>query len=309
MKTSLPAKWVLLSVLLAGSALAEGREQPGVRSLFLSDHPAAAPQRVYVKGRVVTVLRFEQAVDAVRTRLMGGDGRFEPVGVVGRKVIVEPRQELDIDEGFSLLVTLADGREVPFLLRPPSPGRWEGRGADQQLDVFEDHQGREAMVSALRESERENKTLRADNERLRKEGVSEDHALAALLAVGAVPQTPFILADHFSGRDEDAALDGSIFRGVGKAAVVFKVKNLHATQPWSVKSVRLVGTSDAKERVVAVRSSAEELVPGTSGVVALVVDGSAFLDQGTLTSLFLELYRQDGLRQAVVQLDPNLIGK
>nr|WP_244237097.1 DUF2381 family protein [Corallococcus llansteffanensis] len=49
---------------------------------------------------------------------MGGEGRFEPLGIVGRKVILEPRQELDSDEGFSLMVTLADGREVPFLLRP-----------------------------------------------------------------------------------------------------------------------------------------------------------------------------------------------
>ncbi|RKH32723.1 DUF2381 family protein [Corallococcus praedator] len=307
MKTSLPAKWVLLGALLAGSALAEGREQPGVRSLFLSSQPDAAPQRVYVKGQRVTVLRFAQAVDVERTRLLGGEGRFEPLGIVGRKVILEPRQDLASDEGFSLVVTLADGREIPFLLRPHGQG--EGRGADQQLDVFDDHQSCEASVAALRDSAQENRALRAELEKLRKEETSEDHALAALMASGSVAQTPFTLADHFSGKDEDAALDGSVFRGNGKAAVVFKVKNLNATQPWSVKTVRLVGVSDARERAVALRLSAAEIAPGTSGVVALVADGSAFLDEGTLTSLFLELYRQDGLRQAMVQLDPHLIGK
>ncbi|RKG56245.1 hypothetical protein D7X30_24915 [Corallococcus sp. AB011P] len=30
---------------------------------------------------------------------------------------------------------------------------------------------------------------------------------------------------------------------------------------------------------------------------------------GTLTSLYLELYRHDGLRQAVVELSPSLLGK
>ncbi|RKH48188.1 DUF2381 family protein [Corallococcus sicarius] len=238
--------------------MAEGRGPPGIRTLFLADAPDAAPQRVYVKGHVVTVLRFEQPVEAARTRLVGGEGRFEPLGIVGRKVILEPRQELDSDEGFSLMVTLADGREVLFLLRPA--GHRGGRSADQQLDVFDDRVSCEAQRAALRDAEQENKTLRADNERLRKEEVSEDHALAALLAAGAVAQTPFVLADHFSGKDEDAALDGTLFRGIGKAAVVF-------------------------------------------------VDGSAFLDEGTLTSLFLEMYRQDGLRQAMVQLDPDLIGK
>ncbi|WP_233582990.1 DUF2381 family protein [Corallococcus sp. CA053C] len=297
----------MLSALLAGAALAEGREPLGIRTLFLSDHPDAAPQRVYVKGQVVTTLRFEQAVDAARTRLVGGEGRFEPVGIVGRKVILEPRQDLDSEEGFSLMVTLSDGREVPFLLRPA--GHRGGRSADQQLDVFEDRVSCEALGAALRDAEMENKTLRADNERLRKEEGSEDHALAALLAAGAVAQTPFVLADHFSGKDEGAALDGSLFRGSGKAAVVFKVKNLDATHPWSVKSVRLVGLSDARERAVALRSSSAVIEPGTSGVLALVVDASAFLDEGTLTSLFLEVYRQDGLRQAMVQLDPDLIGK
>ncbi|WP_439329338.1 DUF2381 family protein [Corallococcus sicarius] len=258
MGNPLPGKWLLLSGLLAGASMAEGRGPPGIRTLFLADAPDAAPQRVYVKGHVVTVLRFEQPVEAARTRLVGGEGRFEPLGIVGRKVILEPRQELDSDEGFSLMVTLADGREVLFLLRPA--GHRGGRSADQQLDVFDDRVSCEAQRAALRDAEQENKTLRADNERLRKEEVSEDHALAALLAAGAVAQTPFVLADHFSGKDEDAALDGTLFRGIGKAAVVF-------------------------------------------------VDGSAFLDEGTLTSLFLEMYRQDGLRQAMVQLDPDLIGK
>ncbi|RYZ18036.1 MAG: DUF2381 family protein [Myxococcaceae bacterium] len=303
----LPMKSVLLGTLLAGAAMAEGREQLAIRTLFLSEHPDASPQRVYVRGQVVTALRFDARVKPVRARLVGGDGRFEPVGIVGRTVVLEPRRDLDPDEVFSLLVTLADDREVPFLLRPP--GRQARGSADQQLNVFEDRGSQDAVASALVDSEKENKALRAENERLHKEEVSEDHALAALLTAGAVAQTPFGVAAHFSGQDDGASLDATVFRGTGKAAVVFKVKNHHPVHSWSMKSVRLVGTSDARERAIAVRSSAAVLVPGTSGVIGLVVDGSAFLDSGTLTSLSLELYRQDGRLQAIVQLDPALIAK
>ncbi|WP_395813929.1 hypothetical protein [Archangium minus] len=44
-------------------------------------------------------------------------------------------------------------------------------------------------------------------------------------------------------------------------------------------------------------------------MMAFVVDGSAFVDDGELTSLSLEVYRHDGLRQAYVQLDPALIAR
>jgi hypothetical protein len=33
------------------------------------------------------------------------------------------------------------------------------------------------------------------------------------------------------------------------------------------------------------------------------------MEDGKLTSVFLEIYRQDGLRQAFVQLDPDLVAK
>ncbi|NPC73368.1 DUF2381 family protein [Corallococcus exiguus] len=307
MRIALPGTWALLGTLLAGAAVAEEHEHAVIRTLVLPEQPEAAPQRIYVKGQVVTVLRFEQDLAPLRARLVGGEGRFEPVGVVGRKVVLEPRRDLAPEEGFSLLVTLSDAREVPFLLRPP--GRREHGSADQQLNVYKDRDGYEAMASALLDSEKENKTLRAENERFRKEESSEDHALAALLTAESEAQTPFKGVEHFSGADDDAELEGTVYRGKGKAAVVFKVKNLHAVRSWSMKSVRLVGVADARERSIAVRSSAAVFEPGTSGVIGLVVDGSAFLDGETLTTLRLELYRQDGLLQAIVQLDPALLGK
>jgi hypothetical protein len=156
---------------------------------------------------------------------------------------------------------------------------------------------------------RENAALREEVERFQKEETSEDHALATLLAAGAVAQTPFRVEDRFSGEDADAKTVALLFRGRGKAAVVFQIKNLDAEQSWSVQAVRLVVLSSGHERAVAVRSTATSIAPGASGVVAIVVDKSAFVEEGTLTNLFLEIYRHDGLRQAWIELDHRLAGE
>jgi uncharacterized protein (TIGR02268 family) len=241
MQPSLPTRSALLFVLLATAALAGEREPLRIRNLLLSEHPDDATHRVHVKGQVVTTLRFEQSVDAARTKLLGWEGRFEPVGVVGRKVILEPLRDLDAEEGLPLLVTLADGTEVPFLLRPPQSE--QARSTDQQVDVFKNRESYAAITSALNDALKENKALKEENQRLREEKTSEDHALAALLAAGALEQTPFRIASYFSGKDEELLGAGTVYRGKGKVGVVLKLKNLHANQPWSMKSARLPPSS------------------------------------------------------------------
>jgi hypothetical protein len=165
------------------------------------------------------------------------------------------------------------------------------------------------MFSAMNDVLKENKTLRLENERFRKEETSEDHALAALLASGAVTQTPFTIADYFSGKDEDAESVGIVYKGKDKVGVVLRIKNLDAKQRWSMKSARLTTLRSGHERAFAMRVTSSSIAPGESGVLAFVTDKSAFTDDGAPTSLFLEVYRHDGLRQALVQLDPRLVGE
>ncbi|QSQ28429.1 DUF2381 family protein [Pyxidicoccus parkwayensis] len=93
----LPVRFALLVVLAASASLASERGRSGVRTLLLSEHPDDATHRVYVAGQVITHLRFEQPVDAAKTRLLGWEGRFEPLGVVGRKVILEPLRDLALE--------------------------------------------------------------------------------------------------------------------------------------------------------------------------------------------------------------------
>lgn len=307
MRNILPRGFAWLVVLVAATALAGDRERSGVRTLLLSEHPEDATHRVYVAGQVITSLRFEEPVDPARTRLLGWEGRFEPLGVVGRKVILEPLRDLASDEGVPLLVTLKDGTEVLFLLRPAAAD--EGRKTDQQVDVLRDTESCKALAAVLGRVRKEARVLREENERLRKEETSEDHALAALLATGAIEQTPFTVARIISGADADARTEALLLRGKGKAAVVLKVTNLQAESPWSVRQVRLTTLSHGSERGVAFRASVPSIAPGASGVIAIVADGSAFSDQGQLTDLFLEVYRHDGMRTAYVTLESRLIGK
>lgn len=305
MRNPLPARFALLAVLVASASLAG--ERSGVRTLLLSEHPDDATHRVYVAGQVITSLRFEQPVDAARTRLLGWEGRFEPLGVVGRKVILEPLRDLASDEGVPLLVTLQDGTELPFLLRPPAED--EERRPDQQVNVFRDSGSYEAMAAVLSHVTKEANALREENERLRKEETSEDHALAALLAAGAIKQTPFAAVKTYMGEDEDGRMQATLFRGKGKAAVVFKVTNLNAKKPWVVQRLRLTTLPNGRERTAAVRATATSFAPGTSGVIAIVADKRAFSDEGRLTDLFLEVYRHDGLRTAYVTLEHRLTGE
>src|SRR5690349_21618515 len=99
---SLPSCTSLLLLLWASVAVATGRH-PVERSLFLSQHPRDDAPRIYVAGRVATVLHFEKPCDAARTRMLGWEGRFEPLLVGGRTVVLYPLQDLTPEDRFMLL--------------------------------------------------------------------------------------------------------------------------------------------------------------------------------------------------------------
>lgn len=85
MRMPLPIRSVLLVVLVASAAVAHEDGTPITRLIMLSEHPADATHRVSVKGRIITMLRFEKAVDPGKTKMVGWEGRFEPLAVVRNK--------------------------------------------------------------------------------------------------------------------------------------------------------------------------------------------------------------------------------
>jgi hypothetical protein len=108
-----------------------------------------------------------------------------------------------------------------------------------------------------------------------------------------------------------------VYAGRTKAAVLFTVTNHHPTKPWSVSEARLVTTRRGEDdlpaptlfgeaKPFALRTDRDEIAPGESGNVAVVVDRSAFTTENGPVDLALELYRHDGLRETYVLLDERL---
>jgi len=299
MRKFLSSRAALLAVLMASVATAQD-DEPRVRNLYLSDDPRDAAPRVYVGSQAATVLRFEQDVQLAGTQMMGWEGWFEPLLVGGQSVLLAPLQKIRPEDSFLLKVTLVDRTVRTFIVTARESGR-----VDQQINVFSDRESSDAVRSRLSESQRRERVLFEENERYRREEISIDHALAALLVRGAVELTPFdhlrtwkvpcegivLEVRHFSTRDGD------------KSALVFHVANKDPEKPWKLMEARLVSAITGKEWPFAMRMERAEIAPGSSGTIAVVADLSAFDFKKGTEKLVLQLFQSDGLMSAYVTLE------
>jgi uncharacterized protein (TIGR02268 family) len=299
---------VLLLTLVASMALARERE-PAERTVILSEHPRDHAPRVYVAGRIATVLRFEKPCDPVRTKLLGWEGRFEPLVVSGKMVVLYPLRDLTPEDRLMLLVSHTDGTELSFIVTTSKQSLADRiDDVDQQVNVFADREGYDAVLSALYRALKVERALREENERLKQEENSADHALATLLANGHVKQTPFRRERKAFLKNEDMDIMIEVFSGPGKAAAVVHLTNTYNHEPWRFRDARLTSdlTSDMA-RPFALRMNRAEIVPGASGRIAVVADQSAFESKEGLVDLALEIFREDGLQQVVVRVEHTLI--
>ncbi|MDC0711553.1 DUF2381 family protein [Stigmatella sp. ncwal1] len=310
------ARWmvqVALSSLLWAASAADAQAQlcqpnmsdsPMPRRVFLSTQPKDGAAELYVAGGVATLLRLPVAADPVGTRLLGWEGRFEPLLLGGRSVVLVPLQNLAPEDRFMLLVTLADGRELPFTVTSSSAR------VDGQVDIYIDPESPEAVRTVLEEKRQEVRSLKAENHRQREEGTSVDHALAALLARNEVAMTPFIEDDKWLLSEEGLDVEVTVFvskrkKAVNrKAAVVLKVTNKDAVRPWVLQEARLTTWATREQRPFALRTTPSPVAPGESARIAVVTDFASF-DSGTGTDkLVLEIFRDGGHRQVYVELVP-----
>ena len=277
-------------------------QQPVERNLFLSDHPRSDTPRLYVGGRVATVLHFEKPCDPARTKLLGWEGRFEPLLVGGQAVLLFPLRDLTPEDRLLLLVTFTDGTELPFTVTAWKQTYFE-REVDQQVNVYPDRKSYDAVLSSLYDSLQRERELREKVERYEQED-SVDHALASLLMKGAVAMTPFRRIRTQVLKGEGANLEVQTFTSTDKSALVFRVTNQDAVEPWKLLEARLTTMITGESRPYALRMERDTLLPGASGRIAVVVDKSAFASQKGREQLFLELFRSDGLQQVYVLVDP-----
>ena len=234
----------------------------------------------------------------------------------GKRVLIEPLHALEPEDRFLLVVRLADGTEVPFTLERAT--RKEGEWPDQQVNVFIEPETREALQAQLKETRQRERLLEEAAYRHYSEDTA-DHALAKLLVTGDIKQTSFIERKKRIVRSEDgAAMVVRIYGGKTKAAVLFTVTNRHPSKPWSLAEARLRTTRPGEDqrppflfgevRPFALRADRDEIAPGETGSLAVVVDKSAFeTESGLVNILALEIYRYDGLMDTHVLLDRRLI--
>src|SRR5262245_15993600 len=272
------------------------------RGLFRSSSPTSQAPEVYVAGQVATVLRFEKPCDPLRTKLAPGwELRFEPLMVSGRTVALLPIQEVAPEDRVPLVVTFENGAQVHLTVTARNDQ------ADHQVNVFQGNEADALQAThwLLSETLRQKWALGIENERYRREALSPDHALAGLLATGAVGQTPFIEVDHGSLQDRVTETDYRLLKGKGKAAVVFRIKNRNQTS-WSLGEARLSTVTSGEARPFALRMDRSEIEPGATGTIAIVVDRSAFLLASHPVQLRLRLLHPNRERQVSVVLDPSL---
>ncbi|ATB38160.1 hypothetical protein CYFUS_003591 [Cystobacter fuscus] len=303
-------RYGLLLVLLGVPALARDvDEKLTIRTLKYQDHPSQEPSSIFVAGQVVTALRFEKEVDPAKTKFLAWEGRFEPPLVGGKKVVLEPLRDLGNGESLPLLVTLVDGTEFTFLVRPKSRQDWGW--IDYQVNVFKDPDSYNAVLSGLYDSLKREHTLNEENERLKQEENSIDHAYATLLANGQVKKTPFRRRLVYRPKNQDMDMVVEVFEGPGKAAALVTLKNTYYGEPWKFDGAYL--TRDLTHytlRPFALRMDRSSIVEGETGRIAVVADKSAFqTDDGQLTDLALQIFRGDGLLQVYVRMDRTLIRK
>ncbi|SEU00672.1 DUF2381 family protein [Stigmatella erecta] len=313
MRDFLPCRSGLLAVLFSSAvALAGGPYgKTVIRTEKISDHPGTPTSSVHVSGQVATVLRFEKDVDPAKTKLLAWEGRFEPLLVGSKKVVIEPLRDLGRDEWVPLLVTLVDGTEIPFIVKPPftrDDGGWEG-WTDHQVNVFKNHDSYNAVLSSLYDSLKKERELSEENERFKKEENSVDHAYATLLANGEVKKTPFRRKVVYRPKNEDMDMVVEVFSGQGKAAAVVTLTNTYYGDTWKFDGAYLTRDfTSVTARPFALRMTRAAIVPGQTGTIAVVVDREAFAAKdGELADLALQIFRGDGLLQVVVTLDHTLI--
>jgi uncharacterized protein (TIGR02268 family) len=293
---------ILLLVSTAAGAHAPQPMLCAPRSIYFSKDAQAEVPEVFVAGGRVTSLRFPTACDPNRTSLLGWEGRFEPLLVGGRSVVLVPLQNLAPGDRFMLRVTLVDGSELPFTVTA-SEDRVDG-----QINVFPELTSPEAVQQALSEKTQENEVLVAENRRHRQEESSVDHAIATLLVNDQVELTPFIEGDTWLLREGDVEVKVTLLVPKGKvaprkAAVIVTVKNKSLKKSWELLEARLSTFTTREPWPFALRTTSS-IAPGKTGRIAVVTDFDSFDSSTGGGKLVLELFRDGGLRQVCIVLVP-----
>jgi hypothetical protein len=239
--------------------------------------------------------------DPARTKLASGwEGLFEPLMVLGGTVVLIPLRDIPPQDRVPLMVTFLDGTVAPFIVRTRHDQ------ADHQVTIIQDVETPQALHWALADALRQKSAMGVEIERHRREALSADHALAGLLASGAEDQTPFFEVKSGWLNDRWTKTHFRLFRGKGKAAVVFKITNKGQTDWKLLKASLSPDSPDSESRPFALRMNGGAITPGTTGTIAVVVDRNSFLVSNRPVSLNLTLICHGNATEISIKMEHQL---
>ena len=227
-------------------------------------------------ARTATRIRFDTAVDAGRTRLEDGQGRFEPLLLGNGFLVVTPREELPAGERVTLEVVLSDGTHVPFVLaagatevdvqvRVSRRGPATAPAAPSIIDA-------PTVVSAVwRERVSGSGPTRAEwPERPRhRQGGGRAGRLAEsmlVLATRSEPRPPDLRGLASAGPEVERRL----FHAGALSGFVVRVRNPDPLRPWEPGQVRVRQEGGGEVEVLALRMGPGSLPPGGWGWLVVV---------------------------------------
>ncbi|MFL5352829.1 DUF2381 family protein [Archangium sp.] len=256
-------------VSAAGEEARPTARKPRLRAVTVSGRV----EEVRVAARTATRIRFDTAVDAARTRLEDGQGRFEPLLLGNGFLVVTPREELPADERVTLDVVLSDGTHVPFVL---AAGATE---VDVQVRVSR-HGPAAAptlvetptVVSAVwREREHALGTPRAEWPERPRSQQGEGRA-------GRLAESMLVLAARSEPRPPEPGwhagagpeVERRLFHVGVLSGFVVRVRNPEPLRSWEPGQVRVRQEGGGEVEVLALRMGPEPLPPGGWGWLVVV---------------------------------------
>jgi uncharacterized protein (TIGR02268 family) len=275
-------------VSAAGEEARPAALKPRLRAVTVSGRV----EEVRVAARTATRIRFDTAVDASRTRLEDGHGRFEPLLLGNGFLVVTPREALPEGERVTLQVVLSDGTEVPFVLAASSTE------VDVQVRVSRASIEAPTVVSAVwREQVRGLRTERAEwPERHRsRKGEGRAGRLAESMLVLASRTEPRLAAVP-PGRGAGLEVERRLFHAGALSGFVVRVRNPDPLRPWEPGEVRVRQAGGEEVEVLALRMGPGSLPPGGWGWLVVVTRA---LPRDERARFQLELSGRRGASQAL----------
>ncbi|HEX5745141.1 MAG TPA: DUF2381 family protein [Archangium sp.] len=212
----------------------QGCRKPRLRAVRVTGRA----EEVRVAARTATRIRFDTALDARRTRLEDGLGRFEPLLVGNGFLVVTPREELAGGEHVTLRVVLSDGTEVPFVLATSA----------SEVDV-------QVRVS------RYDAAPRPRQEERRAGQLAESMLVLAARSGPLPPAVP----------GEGLEVERRVFHAGGLSGFVVRVRNPDPLRSWEPGDVRVRRVEGGGEvEVLALRMGPGSLPPGGWGWLVVV---------------------------------------